>query len=111
VNSPLTIAASRMLSLADVGLTEQSQPQQVRECCDQLALQLARQYLAGELTWVEADRIANHLYELMILHATEGVPEYAWDVFLAFDEGEIDDAGDAFTRPRVLSLQSKYGVA
>jgi hypothetical protein len=47
----------------------------------------------------------------MISHCDGKVPEYAWDIFLAFDEGEVDRRGDAFTRERVITVQRTYGVA
>src|SRR5262245_38472952 len=107
MNSPLEIAAHRMLTLQDLGLSPASAPEAVRAKCDLIAAHLATQYLSGSLTWPDADTRANNLYDLMISHCGSHVPEFAWDIFLAFDEGEIDDRGDSYTRPRVTEIMRK----
>ena len=104
----LNIASNRMLTLEDVGLTPASGPQAVREHCDAIAGELVARYLARGVDWPQADQIANHLFELMIRHCGGRVPEYAWEVFLAFDEGEIDRRGDAHTRPRIEEIVSRH---
>src|SRR5262245_17122228 len=107
MSSPLEIAAHRMLTLQDVGLPAAAAPESVRARCDLIAADLATQYLSGSLTWQDADDRANNLYDLMISHCGLQVPTFAWDIFLAFDEGEIDDRGDSYTRPRVTELMRK----
>ena len=111
MNSSLEIAAQRMLTLQDVGLSAASAPNDVRERCNLIAADLAQRYLSGSLNWTDADTCANHIYDLMILHCGSQVPAFAWDIFLAFDEGEVDDRGDRHTRPRVTELLRKYGAA
>src|SRR5262245_44882007 len=99
MDGSLEIAAERMLTLEDVGLTAASTPEAVRAKCDLIAATLARSYLSGALNWAEADTRANNIYDLMISHCGSRVPDFAWNVFLAFDEGEVDDRGDSHTRP------------
>jgi hypothetical protein len=105
----IAVAIERRLSLEDVGLSSAS-PATVREFCDRFCQRLVARYLAEELSWSTADAAANGLYELMIRHCGSRVPDYAWEVYLAFDEGEIDDRADGFTRPRLLEIQSSYGI-
>jgi hypothetical protein len=100
-----------MLTLEDIGLTTDSSPEVVRASCDEIARRLASLYEAGTLSWFAADAIANNIYELMILHCGDRVPDYAWDVFLAFDESEIDNRGDSFARARIAELNAKYGAS
>ena len=111
MNSSLEIAAQRMLTLQDVGLSAASEPEAVRETCNLIAADLSRHYLSGSLKWTAADTCANHIYDLMILHCGSQVPAFAWDVFLAFDEGEADDQGDSYTRPRITEVMRKHGAA
>jgi hypothetical protein len=108
VDSSLEIAAQRMLTLNDVGLSAATEPDVVRERCNAIAADLATHYLAGSLSWLDADTRANNIYDLMISHCGSQVPAFAWDVFLAFDEGEVDDRRDSHTRPRVTELMRKY---
>jgi hypothetical protein len=111
VDASLEIAAHRMLTLDDVGLSATSAPDAVKGRCNAIAADLANQYLAGSLSWLDADTRANSIYDLMISHCGSQVPAFAWDVFLAFDEGEVDDRGDSHTRPRVTELVRKYDAA
>jgi len=107
----LEIAGKRMLTLEDVDLTTASGADAVRERCDLIAADVARRYLSGSLEWANADTCANHIYDLMILHCDSRPPTFAWDVFLAFDEGEIKNRGDGHTRPRVAEILRKHGAA
>lgn len=106
----MALAKERMLTLEDIGLIG-ADPDEVRCFCNVFARMLVERYLTEELTWPDGDAIANHYFQLMIEHCGCEMPPYAWDVFLAFDEGEMDGRGDAFTRARVLELQGKYGYA
>jgi hypothetical protein len=110
VDALLEIAAQRMLTLGDLGLSD-SGPEAVRAKCDLIATRLAERYLSGSLGWADADILVNNLYDLMFLHSGSRVPEFAWDIFLAFDEGEVDDRGDSYTHPRVTELMRKNGAA
>jgi hypothetical protein len=105
------VALNRPLTLEDLELGSRPDPEIVKSYCDAFAEHLAQQYLSNEVTWQDADAIANNYYSLMIQHCGTRMPDYAWDVYLAFDEGEIDGRGDSFTRDRLNDVQSKYGRA
>jgi hypothetical protein len=83
----------------------------VRAKCDALAAALVRAYMAGAIDWPRAATIANHFFNLMVQHCGERVPDYAWDVYLAFDESEIDGRGDPYARSRIVEVIRKYGAA
>jgi hypothetical protein len=109
VDRHIDLARERPITIDDVGLGANPQVESVRAFCDAFAQRLVDRYVAGDLSWPDADAVANHYYGLMIQHCGRQMPNYAWDVYLAFDEAEIDDRGDAFTRPRLAEIQRKYG--
>jgi hypothetical protein len=109
VEKQFDLALDRPLLLGDLGLGSSPDAERVKSFCDALAEHLAQRYLSNGVSWHDADAIANHYYGLMIQHCGERMPDYAWDVYLAFDEGEIDGRGDTFTRERLRDIQSKYG--
>jgi hypothetical protein len=110
MEQPMALAKERMLTLEDVGLVG-ADVDQVKRFCDTFARNLVERYLREEISWVDGDAIANNYFQLMIRHCGREMPAYAWDVYLAFDEGEIQDRGDTFTRARVRELQTQYGYA
>ena len=111
VEKRFELALDRPLTLDDLELGSSPAPEAVKSCCDAFAEHLAQQYLSNEVTWQDADAVANHYFGLMIQHCGKRMPDYAWEVYLAFDEGEIDGRGDTFTRERLNGIQSKYGRA
>jgi hypothetical protein len=81
--------------------------------CDHFARYVGRGYLNGSLTYDVADRAMNGLY-LYCYHlgVDRGMPDYAFRMFNAFEEGEYMHDGDSpdtvqhqiYVRPRVLEL-------
>jgi hypothetical protein len=75
-----------------------------------LAIEIAERYLRGQLSFADADDIANSLFA----YATHvGVlPEPMFAVFLAFDAGEFQPKGDSenpeikYTRPQLERILS-----
>ncbi|KFN41770.1 hypothetical protein N789_14765 [Arenimonas oryziterrae DSM 21050 = YC6267] len=85
------------------------------EFCDAFSRRVAHEYLAGRLTYASADQAMNCL-DTFCHHSTErGMPEYSWDVYLAFDEGEYLHPGDPdevdpvakYTRPAVQEIVAR----
>jgi hypothetical protein len=111
VDYHIATAVERQLILGDIGLTATDSPDVVRKFCDDFCRRLVVHYLSNDLSWEDADTAANNIYLLMIRDCGGRVPNYAWDVYLAFDEGEIGDRGDSFTRPRILEIEKEYGYA
>lgn len=95
--------------VASVGLVQDA-------LLDGVALELARQYDDGALTFEIADDVANTLHCYVTLHDANR-PDLFNSVFEAFDEGEYFHDSDrsvdpelAYTRPlirRVLASQSR----
>ena len=68
--------------------------------CDQFSKRVATCYLAGALAYWDADRAMNGLYAYAYhLGDDRGMPEYSWDVFTSFEEGEYVHEGDAADTP------------
>ncbi len=104
----LEIAAERDLRLEDIGMNASAAPEIVRAKCDEVAAALVEGFMSRTIDWPKADAIANHIFDLMIQHCGGKVPDYAWDVYLAFDESEIGDRGDPHARLRISEVISKY---
>ena len=104
----ISTAIARPLQVSDLNLGDTVSPRGVRAFCDSFARRLVERYLAGSLTWSDADIAANHIFELMIQSCGERMPGYAWDVYLAFDAGECTaPGGDATTRPLIEAIRQK----
>ena len=62
--------------------------------CAAFASLVAKQYLSGAMIFEIADRAMNELYAYSYVDEDRGMPEFAWKVFTAFDEGEYQHSGD-----------------
>lgn len=58
------------------------------------ARDVAEKYLQGTYTWCFGDVVMNCLYTYAYVFSDTGLPAYAWQVFIAFDEGEYIHPGD-----------------
>jgi len=111
MDSFIPTAIARPLQLPDLNLGDTVSPQEVRAFCDAFARRLVERCLTGGLTWADADLAANHIFELMVQHCGDRVPDYAWEVYLAFDAGECTaPGGDAITRPFIEEIAHKCGI-
>lgn len=63
--------------------------------CDAFARLSAEMYLAGEISFEEADGAVNalHWYSSMGPWGMDLLPEFSWQVYLAFDAGEHSHGG------------------
>jgi hypothetical protein len=105
----IDLARQRPLTIGDLGLGVNPQADSVKAFCDAFAQRLVERYVSKDLSWSDADAVANHYFNLMIKHCGTRMPDYAWDVYLAFDEAEIDGRGDPFTLRRLSEIAQKYG--
>jgi hypothetical protein len=73
---------------------------------DDLARHVAEGYLTGTYSWEFGDQAMNHLYQAAYVSEDIGLPKYAMEVFLAFDEGEYKhkDSPEMDGEPRTRSL-------
>jgi hypothetical protein len=82
--------------------------------CDTFALHVAEEFVAGKLTFEIADAAMNAL-NAYVQNDNETLPEYADDVYLAFDAGEYHhhedprevDPVEKYTMPEVRKLVSQ----
>jgi hypothetical protein len=78
------------------------------EFYDRYASYIAVEFLAGRLTFEQADSVANDIFG----HSEHSLEGLAWDVFQAFDEGEYYHSEDSrdmdpvqtYTVPMLLEL-------
>src|ERR1700731_1393134 len=81
------------------------------ELCDMFAKEVAHGYLDGSLTWRDADSAMNALSGFFFLHLPKVTPfpGYAYDVFLAFDAGEVfpEPDNERVTKKQLTSLHAK----
>lgn len=75
------------------------------------AKDVAEKYLAGAYSWYFGDVVMNNLYSSAYAHSDVCLPEFAWRVFEAFDEGEYihlaesdDRGGEPLTRALLTDL-------
>jgi hypothetical protein len=66
------------------------------EFCDAFAKEVAEGYLSGAITWSDGDVAMNALSGYFFIHTpkNESIPDYAFGVYLAFDEAEYVHPGD-----------------
>ena len=87
---------------------------------DSVAVEIAQRFLAGTLDYETADDCANALWTFMCFESprtSDGyatIPDLAYAIFSAFDEGEYDHAGSTdpvqtFTVPQLRELLSLDG--
>jgi hypothetical protein len=59
---------------------------------DEFAKEIVREYLDGSYSWAYCDAAMNNLFEYAYgkSESSAGLPEYAYSVFIAFDEGEYE---------------------
>lgn len=80
--------------------------------CDSFARRVAHEYAENNLSFSTADAAMNALHVYVSNEFDVRLPSYAWEVFLAFDEGEYRHAGDPegidpeqkYTRPAISSI-------
>ena len=81
---------------------------------DSIALILAKGFQSGEFDFLFCDHVVNDLHTIIDLR-NDSHPEFFYNVFLAFDEGEYYHAHDGtvdpvekYTRPQIADILRKY---
>jgi hypothetical protein len=74
------------------------------------AREVAEGYLDGKYSWEFGDTVMNNLYSCAYVFSDLCLPDFAWNVFAAFDEGEYIHTGespelDGEPRTKALLLQ------
>ena len=74
--------------------------------CDYFAKEVTREYLAEELSWLDANAAMNALSGFFFAEVSP-IPDYAFGVFLAFDAGETQAEPEQITKEQLASLHEK----
>jgi hypothetical protein len=84
----------------------------IYDFCQLFARRVASQYLSGILDFTTADVAMNSIENYVLGTYEVTLPSFAYDVYLAFDQGEYRHKGDAdtvdsaekYTKPRLQAL-------
>lgn len=86
------------------------------ELYDRIAIYLARGFYRSKLDFTFCDGIVNDVHAI-ITRADEHRPELFWEVFLAFDAGEVypnndrsRDPVEVYTRPLIAKVVEKHST-
>ena len=82
------------------------------ELCLAFSTRVASGYLDGRLSFEAADRAMNTLFAFSYVDKDRGMPDLAWQIFNAFDEGEFrhrtdspdTDSETKHTKPRIAEI-------
>jgi hypothetical protein len=66
----------------------------IHEVYTAFAKDVHEKYIQGIYTWRFCDAAMNSLYSYAYVFSDTCLPDYAWHVFIAFDEGEYIHPGD-----------------
>ena len=102
----LTAAADGSLNEAELDAIATASKSTVDELFDAIARQAAKCFLNGHCGWERGDAAMNHLFGLAYGPRDVGLTEFAWQVYLAFDEGEYIHPGEPRTRKLLESLMA-----
>ena len=88
------------------------------EFCDAFAIEVARQYHNGFLSWDDCDGAINSLFYAYVHNFDQATfPELAYSVFSAFDDGEYLHPGDpesfdpqTHTKTQIKTIISRLGA-
>ena len=93
IDTLISVASDNSLRPSEIEQTAQELGCTIHELCDRFAKELAKRYLDEQIAWEPADAAINKLYAIAYGSADFGLGEFAWSVYLAFDEGEYIHAG------------------
>jgi hypothetical protein len=97
--------------------TQLLNPQVLEATCAQTKMSLSEVFVAfarrvaegferSELSWSDCDAAMTHLFSYAYaVPGTHDLPDYAFRVFLAFDQGEYQGGGEAVTRKLLAELK------
>ena len=87
----------------------------VKELCDKLSRHVAIAYANRNLDFQFCDGVMNNLMAFVVTNQHGWLPDFSFEVFLAFDSGEfypdaVRDVSpeDRFTRPMIVKLLDQH---
>jgi hypothetical protein len=72
---------------------------------DAFAREVAEGYGSGKYSWPDSDVAMNHLFAFAHAVTGEGLSDYAFSVYQAFDEGEYKNGGESVTNDLLAKLK------
>ena len=108
------------LPKADVESASEEEKKSIDEICNAFARIVAERFLTGEYSWRYCDAAMNSLFGYGYAgygipeDALTGLPPFAFDIYIAFDEGEFrhktkyNEQGEALSRLLVADVLKKY---
>ena len=76
---------------------------------DAFAKEVAEGYSGGRYAWPDADVAMNRLFAYAYAVTGEGLSDYAFGVYVAFDEGEHREGGESVTVALLSKLYESNG--
>lgn len=108
-------AEHRCLSLDDVAVFCANSAQPLETTLDNCALELAKSYAAGHVSFNAGDNLANVLFAYAADHGL--IPDLMFSIYLAFDAGEFfpdkvrsPSPEERFTRPQINEILKRYAA-
>lgn len=106
-------SAKRQLSLADIALYCEVSGLPTAKRLETCALELARGYASGSVSYDAGDNLANVLFGFAAQHVV--IPDLLFAVFQAFDAGEFypdeiraPSPEERFTRPQIKAILAAH---
>jgi hypothetical protein len=108
-------AERRCLFPEDIEAFCADSPLPLEATLDGCALELAKSYAAGNVSFDAGDNLANVLFAFAA--SRDSIPELMFSVYLAFDAGEFypdeirtPSPEERFTRPQISEILRKYAA-
>lgn len=106
-------AATRQLSLAEIALYCEVSAEPTAQRLENCALELAREYAAGNVNYEAGDNLANVLFAYAAQNVA--IPSVLFSIFQAFDAGEFypdeirsPSPEERFTRPQINAILTAH---
>ncbi|ATB67561.1 hypothetical protein [Pseudomonas mosselii] len=96
IDALLGKAHDRSLTLDDLSLYCRSPDLRSADLLNALSIETARRFISGAISYEAGDNIMNGLFTAIVeLGTDEEMPQPAFDIYLAFDDGEYHRPGDS----------------
>ena len=105
---------NKALSKADLERVSEEEKKSIDEIHNAFARIIAEKFLSGEYSWEYCDAAMNSLFGYAYPVALTGLPPFAFDIYIAFDEGEYHhkteypEEGEALSKRLVIDALKKY---
>lgn len=96
IDTLLGTAHDRSVTLDDLSVYCRSPDLRSADLLNALSIETARRFISGAISYETGDNIMNGLFTAIVeLSTDEEMPQPAFDIYLAFDDGEYHHSGDS----------------